>query len=97
VARRSFLVETYLPRQGSETLAEVVARAKAAARAMRSDGVDVRYVRPIFVPEDETCFHLFEAPSAAAVSEVSRLASLTFDRIVEAAGHADSTREREAL
>lgn len=86
MARRSFLVETYFPREGGESLAEVVARAKTAARSMRLEGVDVRYLRPIFVPEDETCFHLFEAPSAQAVDHASRLAALTYDRIVEAAG-----------
>ena len=59
-------------------------RARTAARAVASDGVDVRYVRSILVPADETAFHLFMAPSAAALIEVTRLASLRFTRIVEA-------------
>jgi hypothetical protein len=80
---RSYLVETYFPRDGRDRLPEIVARAHAAAERMRLDGVDVRYLRPIFVPEDETCFHLFSGPSAQAVGEASRRAALVYDRIVE--------------
>jgi hypothetical protein len=83
VGQRTYLVETYFPRDGRDRLPEVVARARAAASAMRLDGVEVRYLRPIFVPEDETCFHLFTGPSAEAVGEASRRAALAHDRIVE--------------
>jgi hypothetical protein len=51
---------------------------------MRRDGIAVRYLRPILVPEDETCFHLFESPSAEVVSELSRRVGLSYERIVEA-------------
>jgi hypothetical protein len=43
-----------------------------------------RYLRSTYVPEDEICFHLFEAESVESVREASLLASLIFDRIVEA-------------
>jgi hypothetical protein len=46
----------------------------------------VRYVRAIFVPEDETCFHLFEAASPDAVYAASERAGLSAQRIVEAEG-----------
>ena len=36
-----------------------------------------------FLPDDEVCLHLFEAPSADAVSEAMRRAALAVDRIVE--------------
>jgi hypothetical protein len=84
MGNRSYLVETYFPRDGRDRLSEIVSQAQAAAKAMRVDGVDVRYLRPIFLPDDETCFHLFEAPSAQAVAEASRRAALAYDRIVEA-------------
>ena len=44
----------------------------------------MRYVRSIVVPGDETCFHVFEAPSQEAVEEVGRRAELPFDRVTEA-------------
>jgi hypothetical protein len=38
----------------------------------------------IFVPEDETCFFLYEAASADAVREVVHRAALSFERVSEA-------------
>ena len=40
-------------------------------------------MRSFFLPEDETCFHLFEGASADAVGEVTARACIAFDRIVE--------------
>jgi hypothetical protein len=37
-----------------------------------------------FVPDDETCFHVFEAASAEIVSELCRRAELGSPRIVPA-------------
>ena len=48
----------------------------------RRDG-DIRYVRAIYVPEDETCFYVFDASSADLVAHVSGLAGLPDGRIVE--------------
>lgn len=49
-----------------------------------SPGTPVRYRRSIAIPEDETCFHVFEGRSVEAVEEVSRRAALEYERIVEA-------------
>lgn len=43
----------------------------------------MRYRRALLVREDDTCFHLLEAPSAEAVIEASMRAGLEFERIVE--------------
>ena len=56
--------------------------AEDAARSLREEGVAVRYLRSIVIPDDETCFHVFDAPSAEAVREVSRRAAIRFERIV---------------
>ena len=80
----TFLVESYSPREDDAGLSATVARARGAARAMTSEGVRVRWLRTTFVPEDEICFLLFEAPCAEAVGEVSERASLGSVHIVEA-------------
>lgn len=49
----------------------------------------VRFVRSIFVPEDETCFYLFEAPSVEAVREAAHRAGLQVERVSEATVAAD--------
>ena len=36
----------------------------------------IRYVRTTYLPDDETCFHLFEARTPAAVEGASRRAAL---------------------
>jgi hypothetical protein len=41
-------------------------------------------VRAIFVPEDETCFFLWEGCSAEAVREAARRAGLGFERVTQA-------------
>jgi uncharacterized protein DUF4242 len=81
---RSYVVESYLPRLGSVSFDEASARARAAAEELAARGTSIRYLRSLYLPSDDTCFHLFEAGSAAAVDEVSSRASLLHDRIVEA-------------
>jgi hypothetical protein len=78
-----FLVEVYTPRLDGAALAKLVARLKAVAEAMSAE-IPVTYLRSIHVPEDETCFHLFEAESAEVVYEAGRRAGLTFDRVAAA-------------
>jgi hypothetical protein len=80
----SFLVETYTP--AMINIVEVEARARRAAAQLAEAGTEVRYLRAIFVPEDETCFHLFEAASLDAVRAASERAGLSAQRIVEAVG-----------
>jgi hypothetical protein len=78
----NFLVEAYTP--AGSPVGDTELRAARAAEQLSGEGEPVRYVRAIFVPEDETCFFLFEAPSAAAAGEASRRAAIEFERIVEA-------------
>jgi hypothetical protein len=78
-----YLVELYLPRN-STAPAEAARRARSSATAMSREGQRIRYLRSIFVPDDETCFLLFEAASPELVGEASRRAAIEYDRIVEA-------------
>ena len=72
-----YLAEFYSP---SADLADLAGRARAAA----ARSADVRFVQAISVPEDESCFAIFEAASAEAVLAAGAGAGLAFDRVVEA-------------
>jgi Protein of unknown function (DUF4242) len=78
----SWLIEAYTP--GSTNVAEVETRARDAAAELTQAGTPIRYLRTIFVREDETCFHVFEAASAETVRQVAERARLSAQRIVEA-------------
>jgi hypothetical protein len=80
----TYLLEAYLPRSRVEDARAAGDRARAAAEELSREGADIHYVRTTFLPEDETCFHVFEAGSEALVEEVSRRAALCHARIVPA-------------
>jgi Protein of unknown function (DUF4242) len=73
----TYLVELYASR-GTPLAAQRVADAIVAA------GNAARYLRAVLVPDDETCFCLVEAASAAVLGELSETAGLEIDRVVEA-------------
>jgi len=79
-----FLLEVYATRTNSRAVEQAARRARAAAEALASEGPRVRFVRSIFVPEDETCFYVYEADSVGTVREVARRAGIAVDRVVEA-------------
>ncbi|MGB2874106.1 MAG: nickel-binding protein [Gaiellaceae bacterium] len=58
--------------------------ARLAAEQLASEGTPVRYMRLLFVPEDETCFYIYEADSSDAVAEAAQRAELRFERVIEA-------------
>lgn len=80
----TYLVEVYLPKLGGDELPKAAARARSAASEMAREGTPVRFLRSIFIPEDETCFSLYEGPSAEAVREASERAGISFERVAEA-------------
>ena len=80
-----YTVELRLPRTGWEDLQEAAARARQATEQMRLEGEHVRFLRSIFVPDDETCFLLIEASSADAVRDAAELASLPYERVTAVA------------
>jgi hypothetical protein len=81
----TFVVEAYEPRgRGAEALIGLEERARAATAELSRSGSHVRYVRTTFLPDDEICFHVFEAPSREAVLEAARKAGFAYARITEA-------------
>ena len=81
---RTYLAEAYLARSRSDELGAIADRVRSAAHELAAAGTPVHYLRSTFVPEDETCFHLFEAASAEAVSETTTRAGIGEVRVVEA-------------
>ncbi len=78
----SYLVELYLPR--GRSIEDAVALARRAAQAAAAEGTPVQYVRSLLVAEDETCFHVFQAPTRRAVVEATRRVGLEAARVTEA-------------
>jgi hypothetical protein len=78
----SYLLEAYTP--ASALLEEVEARLRSAAAELSESGTPVRYVRSIFVPGDETCFHLLDGPSSEAVAETAKRAGISTSHITKA-------------
>jgi hypothetical protein len=73
------LIRLSRPRDGWDELQALSARARSAAEHVNSEELPVRFLRSIFVPDDETCFHLFEG-TAAAVAETLSRADIAPDR-----------------
>ena len=65
------LIELHRPEHGWDELQALSARARSAAERVNSDGMPVRFLRSIFVPDVETCFHLFQGTAAAVAEAVS--------------------------
>ena len=79
-----YTVELRLPRTGWGDLQEAAARARQATEQMRLEGEHVRFLRSIYVPEDDACFFLYEGPSAPAVKAAALRAELGVLRVDQA-------------
>jgi hypothetical protein len=93
-----FLLEQYVSRADGGAVERGNERARIAAEELTQEGTPIRFVRSIFVPEDETCFYLYEAASVEAVRELAKRAALPFARVTEACaapqGDTDGTSGR---
>jgi hypothetical protein len=76
-----YLVELERPPEGWGELQLVTARARAGAEQMAAEGMPVRFLRAIFVPEDLSCCFLYEAGSAGVVAEAGRRAQLAIQAV----------------
>ena len=79
-----FLVELYVSKASQTAVAVARARLTRAAAELTAEGRPTALLRSIFVPEDETCFLLVEAPSAEVVREAAHRAHVPYERVVEA-------------
>ena len=76
-----FFVELAPRASGFEDIQALTARSRAASEALARAGTPVRFLRSVFVPEDGSCYLLFEGSSRDAVHEACRRASVDAARI----------------
>jgi hypothetical protein len=79
----SYLVETYLARGRAGERAARERRARSAAEELTDGRTRVRFDRSIYVPEDEICFFVFDAPSGRDAVLAAERAELDSIRVVE--------------
>jgi hypothetical protein len=80
----SFLVEVYRSGSDTESLRDVADRLSDEARRVSKEGTPVKYADTIFLPSDETCLHVFDADTEAAVRAVAQVVGIHVDRVVPA-------------
>ena len=79
-----YLVERDLPGITMEQLAAAQKRAIQSGKELTAQGRVVRYIRSTFVPGENKCMCLFEAPNPEHVREANERAEIPFTRIVPA-------------
>jgi hypothetical protein len=77
-----YLVELYLARGAAHEVTAATARVRAAAAELDDE---VRCLRSIYVPDEETWFLLYDAPTAAAVLSAVDRAGLPKPRAINPA------------
>jgi hypothetical protein len=77
-----YLVELSVPGAAWNDIDRLIRKARASANEPRSQ---VRFVRGIYVPEDSSCFLLYEARSARSAAAAARTAELVVERVSRAA------------
>ena len=83
MSAKTYLVEAYVSKSDANGPAGICDRAVLASTEMRREGMFVRYVRSIFVPQDETCFHIFEAGSEQDARNAAARAGIQPARVLE--------------
>jgi hypothetical protein len=79
-----YLVERDLPGITMEQLAAAQKSAIQSGKELTAQGREVRYIRSTFVPGENKCMCLFEAPNPENVREANERANIPFTRIVQA-------------
>jgi hypothetical protein len=78
-----FLIELYVARDDAAAVVRRVEAVRLAAEELSRDGLLIGCHRSMFVPEDETCFLVFEADRIEDVELAATQAHLAFERIAE--------------
>ena len=81
---KQFFIEVFTPRANAGKLAGAERRAISAAKRLSTADREVQFVRATYIPEDEICFFVFDAPSGHDAALVAQRAGLEPIRVVEA-------------
>jgi len=79
-----YMVERNLPGISMEELAAAQKKVIQTGKELTAEGKEVRYIRSTFVPGENRCMCLFEAPNPDHVREANERADIPFTRIVAA-------------
>jgi hypothetical protein len=79
-----FLVEYYEPDSQPSAAERIAERARAAVGELVREGANLQFLRATHVPAEETCFLLYEAPSAELVAQATQRAAIRGARLSEA-------------
>jgi Protein of unknown function (DUF4242) len=80
----AFLVERYLPASAAGDLATSIAHVARICAEQGGIGTAVRYLHSMYLPAEDTCFCVFQAPSSDAVRAVNDAGHFPLDRITDA-------------
>ena len=84
-----FVVERFLPRLTGTDVSEHARRETEVVAAGRAD---IHHLRTVYLPDDELCLSLFEAPSIEALRRVNDQAGMAWERITAAIDVETETR-----
>jgi hypothetical protein len=76
-ADATYVVECYSPADPTHGPAAVALRIRSAVADLRARGERITWLGAVLIPDDDIAFHLFNAPDAAVVQAVARIAALT--------------------
>jgi hypothetical protein len=76
-----FIVELYVSGSDCDAAGRHELRAREAVAALRAEGTHVRFLRSIYLPEEETCFFLYRASSIDTVHVAARRAELAYEHV----------------
>jgi uncharacterized protein DUF4242 len=92
-----YTVELVCPAEGWSRLTQMATDAREATQQMRSEGTPIRFLRSVFVPEDDVCFLLYESPTPEAVHAAAGRAGLNARRVHTVSRGSAKPSEAEAV
>jgi hypothetical protein len=81
---RVFVVEAYLPDRPTTNAVDIAGRLDRAQEVLRQRGREIRWLHALLLPRDEAWLCVCAAADPDDVRDLSRLASVAPDAVVEA-------------